>query len=214
MFRDKDPSWRAVIPGRENDGERAVGDDPDDLTRTLAENGYARMDDDDDDDASSTSSEQDAYVTDIEDDEIGEEESGWKLIHGDVFRFPSNISLFSAFVGSGAQLCLTTFLLLLCAILGVFRPTKRGAILTTILIGEECANHEWWADCEEMFYGIGPSMYTLFQVLTLESWSMAIARPAMKVHRARPSARAKCYGSYSDPSKTGQMCYWYSTARL
>ena len=50
MFRDKDPSWRAVIPGRENDGERAVGDDPDDLTRTLAENGYARMDDDDDDD--------------------------------------------------------------------------------------------------------------------------------------------------------------------
>ena len=62
MFRDKDPSWRAVIPGRENDGERAVGDDPDDLTRTLAENGYARMDDDDDDDASSTSSEQDAYV--------------------------------------------------------------------------------------------------------------------------------------------------------
>merc|ERR1712185_429607 len=46
---------------------------------------------------------------DIEDDEIGEEESGWKLIHGDVFRFPSNISLFSAFVGSGAQLCLTTF---------------------------------------------------------------------------------------------------------
>lgn len=71
---------------------------------------------------------------DIEDDEIGEEESGWKLIHGDVFRFPSNISLFSAFVGSGAQLCLTTFLLLLCAILGVFRPTKRGAILTTMIL--------------------------------------------------------------------------------
>ena len=72
MFRDKDPSWRAVIPGRENDGERAVGDDPDDLTRTLAENGYARMDDDDDDDddAPSTSSERDAYVTDIEDDEM------------------------------------------------------------------------------------------------------------------------------------------------
>ena len=72
MFRDKDPSWRAVISGRENDGERAVGDDPDDLTRTLAENGYARMDDDDDDDddAPSTSSERDAYVTDIEDDEM------------------------------------------------------------------------------------------------------------------------------------------------
>ena len=72
MFRGKDPSWRAVVPGRENDGERAVGDDPDDLTRALAESGYARMDDGDDDDAPSTSSERDAYVTDIEDDEDDE----------------------------------------------------------------------------------------------------------------------------------------------
>ena len=70
MFRDKDPSWRAVIPGRENDGERAVGDDPDDLTRTLAENGYARMDDDDDDDAPPTSSSKTPTRTDIEDDEM------------------------------------------------------------------------------------------------------------------------------------------------
>lgn len=36
-------------------------------------------------------------------DDIVEEESGWKLIHGDVFRFPSNINLFSAIMGSGVQ---------------------------------------------------------------------------------------------------------------
>ena len=36
-------------------------------------------------------------------DDIVEEESGWKLIHGDVFRFPSQINLFSALIGSGVQ---------------------------------------------------------------------------------------------------------------
>lgn len=32
-----------------------------------------------------------------------EEESGWKYIHGDVFRFPPNKSLFCSFVGTGTQ---------------------------------------------------------------------------------------------------------------
>lgn len=32
------------------------------------------------------------------------EETGWKYIHGDVFRFPKHKSLFSAIVGSGTQL--------------------------------------------------------------------------------------------------------------
>jgi len=71
---------------------------------------------------------------DVEEDEMGEEESGWKLIHGDVFRFPDHISLFSALVGSGGQLLCTTFLLLFCALTGFFRPTKRGAILTAMIV--------------------------------------------------------------------------------
>jgi hypothetical protein len=37
------------------------------------------------------------------DEEIGaeEEETGWKLIHGDVFRFPQHKMLFSAAQGAG-----------------------------------------------------------------------------------------------------------------
>ncbi len=38
------------------------------------------------------------------------EETGWKLVHGDVFRFPKHVMLFSACVGTGAQVsqrCLT-----------------------------------------------------------------------------------------------------------
>ena len=34
------------------------------------------------------------------------EESGWKNIHGEVFRFPPNKNLFCAFVGSGFQVSL------------------------------------------------------------------------------------------------------------
>lgn len=40
------------------------------------------------------------------DDESAEdqEETGWKYIHGDVFRYPKNKSLFAAALGSGTQL--------------------------------------------------------------------------------------------------------------
>ena len=33
-----------------------------------------------------------------------QEETGWKYIHGDVFRYPPNKSLFCAVLGSGSQL--------------------------------------------------------------------------------------------------------------
>ncbi|KAJ1463256.1 hypothetical protein M885DRAFT_504871 [Pelagophyceae sp. CCMP2097] len=69
----------------------------------------------------------------VEEDEIGEEETGWKLINGDVFRFPDHVNLLAALVGAGAQLFFVTFALLLCAISGVFIPTKRGAILTAMI---------------------------------------------------------------------------------
>jgi voltage-gated sodium channel len=46
------------------------------------------------------------------------------------------------------------------------------AVLATTLFGD--AFDEW-------FGTIGKSLYTLFQVMTLESWSMGIARPVMDV---------------------------------
>jgi len=38
------------------------------------------------------------------------------------------------------------------------------------------------ADFPEWFGTIGASAYTLFQVMTLESWSMGIVRPVMEQH--------------------------------
>ena len=38
------------------------------------------------------------------------------------------------------------------------------------------------ADFPDWFGSVGASMYTLFQIMTLESWSMGIVRPVMDVH--------------------------------
>ena len=46
------------------------------------------------------------------------EESGWKLVHGDVFRPPWSLVLLSAVVGTGAQLALLVLLVILLAIVG------------------------------------------------------------------------------------------------
>jgi len=47
------------------------------------------------------------------------------------------------------------------------------AVMSTELFGE--AHPEW-------FGALSDSMYTLFQVMTLESWSMGIVRPVMETH--------------------------------
>jgi len=75
----------------------------------------------------------------VEDDEIGEEETGWKLINSDVFRFPPSVTTLSGCIGAGAHLLCVTFLLLTCAITNVFVPTKRGAILTAMIVLYVCS---------------------------------------------------------------------------
>ena len=47
------------------------------------------------------------------------EESGWKLVHGDVFRSPRCLVILSAVVGTGAQLAVLVLLVILLAIIGM-----------------------------------------------------------------------------------------------
>ncbi|KAL0486149.1 9 TM domain-containing transmembrane protein [Acrasis kona] len=61
------------------------------------------------------------------------DESGWKQIHGDVFRAPKLLTLFSALIGTGYQLLLIVFFLILIAILGNYYDT-RGAMVTAAVI--------------------------------------------------------------------------------
>eukprot|EP00567_Pseudictyota_dubia_P000277 CAMPEP_0197466170 /NCGR_PEP_ID=MMETSP1175-20131217/64911_1 /TAXON_ID=1003142 /ORGANISM="Triceratium dubium, Strain CCMP147" /LENGTH=630 /DNA_ID=CAMNT_0043002201 /DNA_START=589 /DNA_END=2481 /DNA_ORIENTATION=- len=70
----------------------------------------------------------------LDEETLEEEESGWKLIHGDVFRFPENSSLFCAAVGTGTQLIFATLFLLGLALSGLVSTTRRGSILAGMVV--------------------------------------------------------------------------------
>ena len=75
-------------------------------------------------------------IDDLEDDldADGEEETGWKLIHGHVFRAPEPLVLFCAMLGVGAQFFCTIMLVLLLALLGTFSAMRRGGIATAVVL--------------------------------------------------------------------------------
>lgn len=64
------------------------------------------------------------------DDEPVEDTSGWKLLHGDVFRTPAYSGLLAPLVGSGMQLLFMATGLLLLSSLGVLNPSFRGGFVS------------------------------------------------------------------------------------
>jgi len=78
------------------------------------------VDDDDDDDNGKTK--------DIANSNSANSEYGWKLIHGDVFRFPKNKTLFCVFVGYGVQIVAVMIGVFLLGVAGVFAPEMMGSI--------------------------------------------------------------------------------------
>jgi len=70
----------------------------------------------------------------VDEDELAEEETGWKMIHGDVFRAPEHLDLFTAMLGSGAQIFFTILILLASVLVGAFKATRRGALLTALIV--------------------------------------------------------------------------------
>lgn len=74
------------------------------------------------------------YMRAEDDEEAAEEETGWKLIHGDVFRVPANLSLFASFVGAGMHLFVMLIILLTMAVAGTFSLARRGSIVAACII--------------------------------------------------------------------------------
>eukprot|EP01115_Flamella_aegyptia_P013148 TRINITY_DN6862_c0_g1_i2.p1 TRINITY_DN6862_c0_g1~~TRINITY_DN6862_c0_g1_i2.p1 ORF type:complete len:293 (+),score=108.88 TRINITY_DN6862_c0_g1_i2:601-1479(+) len=62
------------------------------------------------------------------------EETGWKLVHGDVFRPPSRPMLLSVLFGSGVQIFGMVLITLIFAVLGFLSPATRGGLLTAIVV--------------------------------------------------------------------------------
>ncbi|KAK9807028.1 hypothetical protein WJX72_011093 [[Myrmecia] bisecta] len=62
------------------------------------------------------------------------EESGWKMVSGDVFRAPKNAVHLCVQLGSGVQIISSAFITLFFAALGFLSPASRGALLTALLV--------------------------------------------------------------------------------
>lgn len=91
------------------------------LMRTLRKDiaRYNRLDSFNLDDLSGTNGEVEEGV---------QEDSGWKLVHGDVFRTPKNPLVLSVFLGNGSQLFVMTGTTLVFALLGFLSPSNRGSL--------------------------------------------------------------------------------------
>eukprot|EP00798_Chlamydomonas_sp_ICE-L_P030680 gene30680-35704_t len=66
--------------------------------------------------------------------EDAQEETGWKLVHGDVFRPPPNASLLCTYVGTGIQIFGMTLVTMVFALLGFLSPANRGGLMTAVLM--------------------------------------------------------------------------------
>ncbi|TCD69794.1 hypothetical protein EIP91_006107 [Steccherinum ochraceum] len=76
-------------------------------------------------------------------DDVVQEDWGWKLVHGEVFRTPSNPMLLSVMVGNGSQLCAMVGVTLVFALFGFLSPSNRGSLATVMMI------------CWTLFGGVG-----------------------------------------------------------
>lgn len=64
------------------------------------------------------------------DDEMPDEITGWKLVHGDVFRTPAHSHLLASVIGSGMQLVFMSAGLISLSCFGVLNPSFRGGFIS------------------------------------------------------------------------------------
>ncbi|KAF3779908.1 Transmembrane 9 superfamily member 8 [Nymphaea thermarum] len=70
----------------------------------------------------------------LETQEEAQEETGWKLVHGDVFRPPNNSDLLCVYAGTGVQFFGMILVTMIFAMLGFLSPSNRGGLMTAMLL--------------------------------------------------------------------------------
>lgn len=104
------------------------------------------------------------------DDDLDEalEETGWKLIHGDVFRPPLYPTFLVACLGSGIQIFCMVLIIIVFAMFGMLSPASRGALMTAGIV-------------LFMFMGsmAGYHSARMFRTLKGNDWKKAAALTAM-----------------------------------
>ncbi|KAK9811371.1 hypothetical protein WJX72_002736 [[Myrmecia] bisecta] len=104
----------------------------------------------------------------LETAEEAQEETGWKLVHGDVFRPPTNPSLLAVYVGTGTQLLGMALITMIFAVLGFLSPANRGGLMTAMLL-------------LFVFMGLfaGYSSARLYKIFKGEEWKKATLKTAL-----------------------------------
>ncbi|XP_042452172.1 transmembrane 9 superfamily member 7-like [Zingiber officinale] len=75
-----------------------------------------------------------ANYNQLESQDEAQEETGWKLVHGDVFRPPLNSGLLCVYVGTGVQFFGMTLVTMIFALLGFLSPSNRGGLMTAMVL--------------------------------------------------------------------------------
>jgi len=116
-----------------------------------------------------------------------QEEFGWKLVHGDVFRPPQRRMLLSVLIGNGVQIGIMSLITLLFACFGFLSPASRGALMTCaivcyVLLGTPAGytsarlykmfgGEKWKKNVLMTAVGCPGILFTIFFVLNLVLWA-------------------------------------------
>jgi transmembrane 9 superfamily protein 2/4 len=106
------------------------------------------------------------------------EESGWKLVHGDVLRPPNAYGMLAVAVGSGVQVLGMTVITMFFALLGFLSPANRGALMTAmLLLFSLCGAVAGYVSSRMyrgLFRGAGSRLHTLRTALTFPGVVFAV----------------------------------------
>ena len=106
---------------------------------------------------------------DEEDDDDDYDDSGWKLVHADVFRPPSSFPmLYCVFVGSGVQLTVSAFITIFLAAVGFVNPSRRGSMMNASLV--------WFMLCGVLAGYVSSRLYKAFRG---RSWQLCTVSTAV-----------------------------------
>jgi len=118
-------------------------------------------------------------------------ESGWKVLHGDVFRPPPAPELFAACIGTGAQFLVVAMAIFVLALAGNYHPYNRGSLLASYVLlyavtagvsgfisgrlYKALGGKEWAANCAfAVFLFYGP-LFAAFSVLNSIAWGYGVS---------------------------------------
>ena len=130
----------------------------------------------------------------METQEEAQEETGWKLVHGDVFRPPSHPLMLSVLVGSGVQVISMSTITLVFALLGFLSPANRGGLMTAMVVLYVLMGyvHLQEIDDDQDF-----APHSLELILCIVSLPVTFRRVPTRLSRANTGRRTRCW--YAQP---------------